>query len=236
MQSNRERRFTVKKDVVFFDLFFTLVTPAYTAARNEYDVVGISRLEWELYAEDEQLYRKRASGLEKNPKKIIDAILSKIASPYSESQSREILALREQRMKQALLCIDAEILDTLAAIKSSGRKLCLISNSDVIDTMFWKSSPLSHLFDHAVFSYEVGSLKPQAEIYQTAMCIMNVKPAQCIYVGDGGSDELKGAKELEIETIMTNYLLKRSEQQANKIKSYADHCVEYFYELKNIIC
>lgn len=60
--------------------------------------------------------------------------------------------------------------------------------------MHWNKSPLSKLFDDTIFSYEVGYLKPQTEIYEIALKKMNVNSEGCIFIGDGGSDELRGAK------------------------------------------
>ena len=51
-------------NVVFFDLFHTLVTPKYSDLRNENDVLRITKVEWEKYAEDNELYVKRATGEE----------------------------------------------------------------------------------------------------------------------------------------------------------------------------
>ena len=45
--------------VIFFDLFFTLITPKYNELRNENDVLKITKEEWELYAEENELYEKR---------------------------------------------------------------------------------------------------------------------------------------------------------------------------------
>jgi hypothetical protein len=39
-------------DVIFFDLFFTLVTPKYNDVRNENDVLGITKEEWKKYAKE----------------------------------------------------------------------------------------------------------------------------------------------------------------------------------------
>ncbi len=41
-------------NVVFFDLFFTLVTPRYSDLRNENDVLRIIKTHWEKYAEHKE--------------------------------------------------------------------------------------------------------------------------------------------------------------------------------------
>lgn len=222
-------------DVVLFDLFFTLVTPKYNDLKNENDVLRMTKAEWERYAEDNELYLKRASGKEKSPQKIIEDIIEKMKINVSECDIKEILKLREERFKTSLIDVEPTILDVLLDIKKNGKKLCLISNSDIIDVMHWEKSPLSNLFDDTIFSYEVGCLKPQTEIYNLALKRMNVNAEKCIFIGDGGSDELKGAKELGIKTILTGCLFKRDEEQLYALKEFADYYIEDFNEIKNIL-
>lgn len=222
-------------DVVFFDLFFTLITPKYNDLRNENDVLRISETEWERYAEDNELYVKRATGMEKRPQKMIEDIIEKMKINVTECEKKEILKLREERFKKSLIDVDLAILDVLLDIKKNGKKICLISNADIIDVKHWDKSPLNKLFDEVIFSYQVGFLKPQTEIYKIALKKMKVKPEKCIFIGDGGCDELKGAKELGITTILTGYLLKRNKKQHDEIKEFADYYIEDFKELRNIL-
>jgi putative hydrolase of the HAD superfamily len=221
--------------VIFFDLFFTLVTPKYNDFKNEYDVLKITKDEWESYAEDNELYEKRARGKEKIPMKIIEDIITKMEVDISDCDKNEILRLREERFKKSLIEVDLNIIDILLNLKKSGKKICLISNVDIIDVMHWKESPLYNLFDDVIFSYEVGCIKPQAEIYNIALSRMNAKPEECIFIGDGGSNELKGAKELDIKTILTSYLVKRNEKQLNALKEFADYYIEDFKEIKDLL-
>lgn len=222
-------------DVVFFDLFFTLTIPQYNDDKNENDVLGITREEWETYAEDNELYLDRAIGKEKDLQKIIESIVKKIDMQVSESQKKEILELREKRFKKSLVNIDPRIINVLLDLKISGKKLCLISNADIIDVLHWKDSKLSDLFDYAIFSYEVGYLKPQKEIYQIALKKMNTTPQKCIFVGDGGSNELKGAKELGINTILTEYLLEKEIEEHNELKKFADYYIRDFKEITYLL-
>ena len=222
-------------EVIFFDLFFTLIIPKYNEVRNENDVLGITKEEWEKYAEDNELYLERATGREKEPQKIIESIVKKIDMKISESQKKEILELREKRFKKSLIDVDSTIINVLLDIKKNGKKLCLISNADIIDVMHWKESKLNDLFDDTIFSYEVGYLKPQNEIYEIALKKMNTIPQKCIFVGDGGSDELKGAKELGMKTIQTGYLLENERKEPNSIKNCADYYIENFEEIIKIV-
>lgn len=222
-------------EVVFFDLFFTLITPRYNEFKNENDVLGIAKEEWEKYAEDHELYLERATGRETNPKKIIESIVRKIGKTVSENQISEILELREDRFKKSLIDIDYKVINSLLDVKKSGKKLCLVSNADIIDVMYWNESPLKDLFDERIFSYEVGYLKPQSEIYEIALKKMKTIPEKCYFVGDGGSDELKAAKKLGMKTVLTGYLLEKERKDYDSIKKFADYYIKDFREIVDII-
>ena len=63
---------------IYFDLFFTLITPSYERENNEFSILNLSANEWEMYAENDVLYRERALGLVDSEKAIIDKIVSVI--------------------------------------------------------------------------------------------------------------------------------------------------------------
>jgi putative hydrolase of the HAD superfamily len=222
--------------VIFFDLFFTLITPDYANGENENDVLELTHEEWEIYAEDNELYRKRATGKVKTVEEIISDIINKIPKSINQFQKEEILRLRMLRMKNAMINVNSKVLEVLKILKSSGKKLCLISNADMIDAMYWKDSELATYFDNAIFSYEIGCLKPNYKIYKIAMDSMNVISSQCLFVGDGGSDELKGAREAGMKTLFTEYLEKKDIGRREKILQYADYCISDFLEISQILC
>jgi len=217
--------------VIFFDLFFTLILPRYLDGKNENDVLGLTMGEWEQYAENDELYKRRATGQILSAEKIIDEIISSIHTNISDEQKKEVLILRQNRMQTALMNVDNQIINTIQNLKERGIKICLISNADVIDTMYWRESPLNELFDDAVFSYEAKCLKPDSYIYDLAMQRMNVNPKECYFVGDGGSKELYGAKKVGMRTVFTEYLEKKSEEKRKEILKYADFHITDFGEL-----
>ena len=137
---------------IFFDLFFTLITPAYEKSNNEFDLLDLSVNQWERYAEDDILYRERALGMVKTETEIIDKIISNLPFEANDIQKRKVLNARENRMKNALQSVSEEILDVLQKLKAMDIKLGLISNADVIDCKYWNQSPLCQYFNDAVFS------------------------------------------------------------------------------------
>jgi len=224
-----------KIETIYFDLFFTLVNPVYNGEKNENDVLGILENEWEKFAEDEKLYYRRGTGLVKSPREIIEEILRNFDIHATEEAKNEILSLRIERFKNTLTKVDEEIINTLVKIKKKGIKLCLISNADKIDILHWDDSPLAKVFDEVIFSCEVGVLKPDKRIYEIALERMDTEPSKGIFIGDGGSDELLGAKSVGLNTIMVSHLLKREFEKHEKIKENADYYVENFSEILEYI-
>ena len=219
-------------EVIFIDLFYTLIVPQYSLDGNEYDVVGLSLEAWEQVAEDERLYDDRATGKVTDPKQIIMEMINKAKLDLPADVIDDLLNIREERFKEAITHVDEHIIEVLKEIKAAGIKLCLISNADIIDVMYWKESPLCHLFDDVVFSYEVGCVKPDKEIYDIALLKMKTTSDKCLFIGDGGSDELKGAKQLGIKTVMTKQFIERDELKKSE---HVDYVIDEFSDLYHIL-
>ena len=81
--------------------------------------------------------------------------------------------------------------------------------------MVWKETPLASLFDATVFSCSVGLKKPDPRIYELACERLAVRPEDSLYIGDGGSRELTGAKEAGLHAVMIEAYGKTELPQAN---------------------
>lgn len=222
------------KVVLFFDLFFTLITPKYISNFNENDVLNISIEEWESIAEDRELYVRRATGKVLDPHAIIDEIIIKGGFITSKEEKNQILELRINRMRSALRNIDSTILDTISCLRARGLKFCIVSNADTIDKIGWRDSPLSQLFDEAIFSCDIGAIKPQPDIYKVAMNKMVANPQNCYFIGDGGSNELYGAKLVGMKTVLSEHLLQRTDNEMAKLLEHSDYHIQVFSELLKI--
>ncbi|MCM1254253.1 MAG: HAD family hydrolase [Clostridium sp.] len=220
---------------VYFDLFFTLIIPAYDKENNEFSILSLSMAEWEKYAESSSLYHERALGLVKSEMEIINKITDSMPFAVSDAQKKEVLAARENRMKAALQNVSGDIVDTLKILKSRDIRIGLISNADVIDSKHWEQSTLYPYFDNAVFSCYVGALKPDRRIYELAMHNLNVTPDECLFVGDGGSNELYGAKMAGMKTVFTEALDVKCAEERNRIMEYADYHIREFTKLTLLI-
>ncbi|MTK07655.1 MAG: HAD family hydrolase [Hungatella sp.] len=213
--------------VLFCDLFFTLIVP-HNQSPMECEVLNLSLSEWEHYSEETALYKERAVGHVNTEQEIIEGIVETLPFSVTKEQEELLLDRREKRMRRALSNVDQEILKTLKAIRNLGIKTCLISNADIIDCKYWKDSPLYDLFDLSIFSCNVKLLKPDIRIYQYAMDQMGTSPKMSVFAGDGGSDELEGAKMAGMKTVFSEYLDEKPEVERIKILEYADYHINKF--------
>lgn len=222
------------RKTVFFDLFFTLANLEYQS-ENEFTTLGISRSVWEQSAENPQVYNLRATGGVGSEKEMLESMVASLPFAVSESQLEKLIDIRNDRMKKALTEIHPDIMSTLQQLKQNGAKLCLISNADLIDKKYWGISPLKNLFDNVVFSCDVGIVKPDKAIYQLAMERMNTTACKCFFVGDGGSNELAGAKSCGITTVLTEFLTVKDSNTREKILKSADYVISDFKTLTDIV-
>ncbi|HLH72859.1 MAG TPA: HAD family hydrolase, partial [Chloroflexota bacterium] len=91
---------------------------------------------------------------------------------------------------------------TLTTLRAQGVPIGLVSDcTGLMGRPLVERLGLSQFFDAIALSHEVGYAKPAAEIYHAAIDRLGVEPGDCLYVGDGASDELNGAKALGMTTV-----------------------------------
>jgi putative hydrolase of the HAD superfamily len=90
----------------------------------------------------------------------------------------------------------------LAALRSRGIKLAVLSNCSEDVPAAWPATELAGLFDVETFSPEFGSMKPDPEIYVHTAAALGVDPRDCLFVGDGANDELAGASRVGMTPVL----------------------------------
>ncbi|MDR3248779.1 MAG: HAD family hydrolase [Treponema sp.] len=209
---------------VIFDLFYTLINPLDPAymQNSEYEVLGMSREDFER--RNTANYETWAGGSIRDPVEIVRRIVAGL--DFTEGQIHAAAQARIERVHQGLLGTAAKNLEMLATLRERGIKTALISNADVIDTWHWKESPLAAYFDATVFSWEVGILKPDPKIYTLALERLHTA-GECLYAGDGGHQELRGAKEAGLSTVLTvEYIQHLWPERIPAIKPWADYVID----------
>ncbi len=70
-------------------------------------------------------------------------------------------------------------------LKEKGHRLILFSNTNAIHAPYCvKEHQLLELFDHAVFSYEIGAIKPADAFFTRSFEKFNITPEETIYIDD----------------------------------------------------
>lgn len=219
-------------NALIFDLYHTLTSTETGSnfAQPSADTLGVDRKEWNNFLVNNT--RDRLVGKIQDPVQIIRYVAHSLNPDISEEKIQLAAKNRIKRFTDALLNIPEETLDVLNKLKERNKKLALCSNADFIETAAWKSSPLAPLFDIVVFSCEVGFVKPEKEIYDITLERLNEKPEGCVFIGDGGSNELAAAKEFGITPIFYSGIIKNLwPEKIKKLKSQGDFHIESFKEL-----
>ncbi|MEU4428167.1 HAD family hydrolase [Actinoplanes sp. NPDC024001] len=86
-----------------------------------------------------------------------------------------------------------DAVSALTAIRNRGVRTAVVSDCTHELPAFLPGLPVAPLLDAQIYSVELGVCKPDPEIYLAACDRLGVAPADCLYVGDGGSHELTGA-------------------------------------------
>jgi putative hydrolase of the HAD superfamily len=149
-----------------------------------------------------------------------------------EELIRQAAENRINKFRYALEHPLLEAVEVLARLKGMGKSTGLISNVFPMDICGWAGSPLKPLLDTVVFSCDVGLVKPEPEIYELCLESLGVKPEQSLFVGDGGADELKGARQAGLTPVLATGIRKMLwPETLEAIRKHADYEIENLHEL-----
>jgi putative hydrolase of the HAD superfamily len=109
---------------------------------------------------------------------------------------------------------------------ANGYRLAIVSNASRYSWEVVRRYPFFSEFEDIVFSCDLGVMKPHPRMYLEACSRMRLNPEDCYFVGDGGHEEMKGARELGMKTV----LVKRPE-----VRNYtAEDCTHAVYTVSSL--
>lgn len=118
--------------------------------------------------------------------------------------------------------------------------LGVLSNCDAREVRAWSSSPLARHVAVFAQSCEIGFMKPDARSYEWVIGRLGVDPPEAIFVGNGSSDELDGARSAGFGMIVhcnvfdaVNGLVPIDEQ--HRRAAQADVSVTTFDQLREVL-
>lgn len=193
----------MSKRAVIFDLFGTLVDSFSAEAHTQllHDMARVVGAPDEAFAKGwHGTLILRGTGRMQSIAANVDYICQSIGFAPPREKLLEAERLRIEFTRDGLVP-RADAVETLGALGERGIQTGLISDysGEIMD--LWPDTPLAPLFEEAIFSAAVGCMKPAQEIYAMACERLDVKPEECLYVGDGGSHELTGATAAGMEAV-----------------------------------
>jgi len=202
---------------ICLDLFHTLIDVGQVPdkiGRYTADILGLEREAWNqaCFSDAHEICRPTDHYTS------VKLLAHSLDPSIEDDLIQQAIIERQRRFDYALLNVDADVLDTLAQLNQLGLKLALVSNASTSEVSAWHDSPLAQHFQSVAFSCDVGLRKPQTGIYLHALDTMQLSAAECLFVGDGGSDEHLGAR----AAGLTPVLITRHIHQATKLKAQRD--------------
>ena len=178
---------------VFFDLGGVIVRTEYQAPRQhlaerlgmEYDDLV------KIVFDSDSGYQASIGAIP--PEAHWDLVIKRLKRPASELE-----AIRHEFFAGDI--IDRTLLDFLRSLRGK-YKTGLISNAwgDLRDYLVREK--LEDAFDHIIISAEVGAVKPEAKIYQTALEQAGVRPKEMVFVDDFAVN-IEGCEKVGIKGIL----------------------------------
>lgn len=89
----------------------------------------------------------------------------------------------------------------LTAVRERGLAVGMVSDCSAELPAYFPELPVAALVDVAVFSSVLGVRKPDPRIFDACCVGLGIAARDCLYVGDGGSDELAGARAVGMRAV-----------------------------------
>jgi putative hydrolase of the HAD superfamily len=95
-----------------------------------------------------------------------------------------------------------EVPEVLRAIRGTGVKIGLISNTQRCLSTFAEHFELVGLFDVSLSSYQHGFMKPHPSIFEAALRAVDSAPEQAVMVGDSLAHDIAGALAIGMRGVL----------------------------------
>lgn len=181
---------------VIFDFFGTLTVAAGPRER----AAAVERVAAELGAPPEEFrsawwgtWADRATGRLGTPEDTIRTVAAGLGVHPTDAQIAAAVTVRRE-LEAGFCRLRSDAVPTLSALRDRGVRVGLISDCTHELPEHWPNLPVAEHVQAAVFSVHAGVKKPDPAIYRLATEALAVPAADCLYVGDGGSNELTGAQ------------------------------------------
>jgi putative hydrolase of the HAD superfamily len=201
---SRKQKKAMKYKAVIFDLFGTLVK---NFSVHQYEgslghmASMLSAPEGDFIRLWYDTFNQRCIGELKSTMDNIRYICRELGVTPTDDDIMEAASIRNALTRNTLEP-SQETLDTLAGLKAKGLKIGLVTDCSSEAPATWPDTSFAPLFDETIFSCQVGLKKPDPRIFRLVCERLRVEPEDCLYVGDGSSNELTGAAAVGMHPVL----------------------------------
>lgn len=191
---------------VLFDLYGTLAPGGTKVIRDENSRLVARELGVDAQAFSEAVrvtFAERTLGETGTLAETLEALARRLgADPDQAAVARAV----DKRLEMTRSLIDSTwALDVLDELRRRSLPLGLVSDCSAETPLVWDTTALSARFGARAFSCEYGFKKPDPRLYRLVTDALGVDPADCLYIGDGGSTELPGAQALGMRAVQLDH-------------------------------
>ncbi|HEY6537770.1 MAG TPA: HAD family hydrolase [Candidatus Dormibacteraeota bacterium] len=200
---------------VVFDLFGTLVLGwgQDTAAGKAAEIAAILGAPLPAFRDlMAATYTLRANGQLGDSLETVRHLAEMVGHDPSPVAVERAAARRIAQFREVLSIPRPEVSSLLAVLRARGIGVGLISDCSAETPIIWPTLPWAAPIQAAVFSWSEGVRKPDPRLYLKVSALLGLTPGECLYVGDGGSQELSGAARVGMEVCQL--LAPRADGQA----------------------
>lgn len=220
---------------VLFDLFGTLVPnlppELWTeSCRLISGTLGIPEDEYtRIWSEK---FEDRMTGKILDGPEQFDDILQKLDHQVSDEIKSAAYQIHRDLLARALQP-KHDAVQTLTQLRDNGLLLALVTDCSSSAPEILDQTPLGDFFPHKSSSAHLGTRKPDPKMYQHVLNLLEIDAADALYVGDGNSHELPGAKSMGMTTVWVDNGIQQYWRE--RYDPSADHTIQDLKELITLL-
>lgn len=183
-------------EVLLFDLLDTLVVLPYKPRDLIFPLVNMSDPR-EVEELSDAICAKRPNI---SVDEFLDEFLIRTHINNNSDLSAKVRNIWIESMQQAQLL--PNVAGTLRELRNCGFRLAIVSNTTPPSRCLIRKFHFNEIFEDTVFSCDVGSRKPDPQIYQMALRSLHIDPPRTCMIGNRWDTDLIGAVRLELYGIL----------------------------------
>ncbi len=192
-------------EAVVFDFFGTLTLPVTHATQ----VAAVGPVAAAMGVSPERLmtilaatFNDRCRGRWGSFQSTMERLAREAGAQLSPEALAAVCQTRIAGQREHLMRVRREAEGVLRELRGCGLGIGVVSDCTHELAMAWDQLPLARLVDVRALSVEERVKKPDPHLYLLAAERLAVDPGRCLYVGDGGSNELNGATAVGMTAVL----------------------------------